>query len=99
MNNIENISLEALEKLTAAKPLLTLRQLVLLISVFHDKNSYSVKDYAKKLKISCAAVTRSFDVLVTLGFIERRTGRKDRRLIELLPTSFAKSFLEENKVL
>lgn len=73
--------------------MLSLRQLSIMGLVYEDKMQGSVKDFARVLKISKPAITRSIDRLEELYLIKRKPDPMDRRTISISPTATGQNFM------
>lgn len=68
-----------LEMVRAEGPDLTSRQLSLLLTVYLEDDSQTVRGLAAHLNASKAAITRALDTLSQLELIRRRRDDKDKR--------------------
>jgi len=65
--------------LTGEGPVLSTRQMAVMLTVYLDAPPHTLRTLAKGLKVSESATARALDVLERLDFVRRRRDQEDRR--------------------
>lgn len=73
---------------------LSLRQISILLTIYLEAPPHTVRDLARKLKVSKPVVTRALDTMGKLDFVSRRRDSKDRRNVLIQRTVKGALFLE-----
>ena len=76
-------------------PDLSARQMAILLGIYMENRSHTVRGLAADLNISKPAVTRALDRLVELGFVRRQKDPLDRRSVLVLRTVRGSVFLSD----
>lgn len=76
-----------LETVISNGPDLSARQLAILMSVYLENSSHTVKSLSGKLNVTKAVITRGLDTLTKYGFVARAPDPSDRRSIIVTRTS------------
>jgi DNA-binding MarR family transcriptional regulator len=76
-----------LETVTSNGPDLSARQLAILMSVYLENDSHTVKSLSGKLNVTKAVISRGLDTLTKYGFVKRAPDPSDRRSIIVTRTS------------
>lgn len=76
-----------LETVLSNGPDLSARQLAILMSVYLESKSHTVKSLSLKLNVTKAVISRGLDTLTKYGFIKRAPDPNDRRSIIVTRTS------------
>jgi len=66
---------------------LSARQLAILMSVYLESTSHTVKSLSEKLNVTKAVVSRALDTLTKHGFVKRAPDPSDRRSVIVTRTS------------
>jgi DNA-binding MarR family transcriptional regulator len=74
---------------------LSTRQTAILLSIYLDSQTHSVKTLAEQLGISKPAICRAVDVLCHEGLIKRKRSETDKRLVSLTKTIKGMIFLSD----
>lgn len=83
-----------LETVIAQGPDLSTRQLAILMSVYLESTSHTVKSLSEKLNVTKAVITRALDTLSKHGFVARAPDPSDKRSIIVTRTSGGILFLQ-----
>lgn len=83
-----------LETVIAQGPDLSTRQLAILMSVYLESTSHTVKSLSEKLNVTKAVITRALDTLSKHGFVARAPDPSDRRSVIVTRTSGGILFLQ-----
>ena len=76
-----------LETVIAQGPDLSTRQLAILMSVYLESSSHTVKSLSEKLNVTKAVISRALDTLSKHGFVARAPDPSDKRSIIVTRTS------------
>jgi len=76
-----------LETVISNGPDLSARQLAILMSVYLESKSHTVKSLSEKLNVTKAVVSRALDTLTKHGFVKRAPDPSDRRSVIVTRTS------------
>jgi len=76
-----------LETVISNGPDLSARQLAILMSVYLENKSHTVKSLSEKLNVTKAVVSRALDTLTKHGFVKRAPDPSDRRSVIVTRTS------------
>ncbi|MDB2437795.1 MarR family transcriptional regulator [Hellea sp.] len=76
-----------LETVIANGPDLSTRQLAILMSVYLESSSHTVKSLSSKLNVTKAVISRALDTLSKHGFVARAPDPSDKRSIIVTRTS------------
>jgi DNA-binding MarR family transcriptional regulator len=76
-----------LETVISNGPDLSARQLAILMSVYLESTSHTVKSLSEKLNVTKAVVSRALDTLTKHGFVKRAPDPSDRRSVIVTRTS------------
>lgn len=76
-----------LETVIAKGPDLSSRQLAILMSVYLETSSHTVKSLSEKLNVTKAVISRALDTLTKHGFVARAPDPSDKRSIIVTRTS------------
>ena len=76
-----------LETVISNGPDLSARQLAILMSVYLENKSHTVKSLSEKLNVTKAVISRGLDTLTKYGFVKRAPDPSDRRSIIVTRTS------------
>lgn len=79
----------------SGQPDLTNRQMALLLIVYLDKGTHTVRGLAQRLSVSKPVVTRALNRLGSLGYLRRQRDENDKRNIFVVRTVEGANFLEE----
>ncbi len=77
-----------------AEPDLSLRQISILLTIYLEAPPHTVRDIARKLKVSKPVVTRALDTMGKLDFVSRRRDSKDKRNVLIQRTVKGALYLE-----
>jgi len=77
-----------------AEPDLSLRQISILLTIYLEAPPHTVRDIARKLKVSKPVVTRALDSMGKLDFVSRRRDIKDKRNVLIQRTVKGALYLE-----
>jgi DNA-binding MarR family transcriptional regulator len=58
---------------------LSARQVTILLTVYMEAPPHTIRDLAKKLKVTKPVITRALDTMGKAGLVSRRRDEKDRR--------------------
>ncbi|WP_233353661.1 MarR family transcriptional regulator [Hellea balneolensis] len=83
-----------LETVIAQGPDLSTRQLAILMSVYLESTSHTVKSLSEKLNVTKAVISRALDTLSKYGFVARAPDPSDKRSIIVTRTSAGILFLQ-----
>ena len=75
------------ETVTSNGPDLSARQLAILMSVYLENKSQTVKSLSEKLNVTKAVISRGLDTLTKYGFVKRAPDPSDRRSVIVMRTS------------
>ncbi len=84
MNRSDALSLwhrVTLETVLSNGPDLSARQLAILMTVYLDGRSHTVRSLAAKLNVTKAVISRALDTLTRYGFVERAPDLRDKRSV------------------
>lgn len=84
-----------LNTLHADGPDLSARQMGVLLTVYMEEESHTVRGLARELHVSKPAITRALDRLCDLGLLRRKTDDRDRRSVLIQRTVKGSVFLSE----
>ena len=76
-----------LETVLSNGPDLSARQLAILMSVYLESTSHTVKSLSEKLNVTKAVVSRALDTLTKYGFVKRAPDPSDKRSVIVTRTS------------
>lgn len=76
-----------LETVVSNGPDLSARQLAILMSVYLEATSHTVKSLSEKLNVTKAVISRALDTLTKHGFVKRAPDPSDKRSIIVMRTS------------
>ena len=76
-----------LETVLSNGPDLSARQLAILMSVYLESKSHTVKSLSEKLNVTKAVVSRALDTLTKHGYVKRAPDPSDKRSIIVTRTS------------
>lgn len=76
-----------LETVLSNGPDLSSRQLAILMSVYLENKSHTVKSLAGKLNVTKAVISRGLDTLTKYGFVARAPDPSDKRSVIVTRTS------------
>ena len=76
-----------LETVIANGPDLSTRQLAILMSVYLESSSHTVKSLSSKLNVTKAVISRALDTLSKHGFVARAPDPSDKRSVIVTRTS------------
>ena len=76
-----------LETVISNGPDLSARQLAILMSVYLETTSHTVKSLSEKLNVTKAVVSRALDTLTKYGFVKRAPDPSDKRSVIVTRTS------------
>lgn len=77
-----------------AEPDLSLRQISILLTIYLEAPPHTVREIARKLKVSKPVVTRALDSMGKLDFVSRRRDSKDKRNVLIQRTVKGALYLE-----
>ncbi len=73
---------------------LSLRQISILLTIYLEAPPHTVRDLARKLKVSKPVITRALDTMGKLELVSRRRDSKDRRNVLVQRTVKGALYLE-----
>jgi DNA-binding MarR family transcriptional regulator len=73
---------------------LTVRQLGVLLAIHESSAPLMVRHLAQKMHVAKSAISRSFDMLCSVGFLTRVRDEEDQRNVFAILTDKGKSFVE-----
>ncbi|MFC1515020.1 MarR family winged helix-turn-helix transcriptional regulator [Candidatus Omnitrophota bacterium] len=77
---------------------LTIPQFIFL-ELLYQYNPLKMKDVARELKVSLPAVTGLVSRLISLGMVERKYDKQDRRVIHIVLTAKGKKMVEQARTM
>jgi len=76
-----------LETVISKGPDLSARQLAILMTVYLENSSHTVRSLAERLNVTKAVISRALDTLTRHGFIARAPDPRDKRSVIVTRTS------------
>ena len=76
-----------LETVLSNGPDLSTRQLAILMTVYLENKSHTVRSLAAKLDVTKAVISRALDTLTRYGFVDRAPDPRDKRSVIISRTS------------
>jgi DNA-binding MarR family transcriptional regulator len=76
------------------EPDLSVRQMTILLTIYLEAPPHTVRDLAKKLKVSKPVITRALDAMGKLELVSRRRDEKDKRNVLVQRTVKGALYLE-----
>jgi DNA-binding MarR family transcriptional regulator len=83
-----------LRQTTDDEPDLSVRQIAILLSIYLKPPPHTVRDLARKLKVSKPVITRALDTMGKLSLVSRRRDDADRRNVLIQRTVGGALYLE-----
>jgi DNA-binding MarR family transcriptional regulator len=84
----------SLDMVQDAEADLSLRQISILLTIYLEAPPHTVRDLARKLKVSKPVITRALDTMGKLELVSRRRDNKDRRNVLVQRTVKGALYLE-----
>jgi DNA-binding MarR family transcriptional regulator len=84
----------ALSQVQDAEPDLSVRQMCILLTIYLEAPPHTVRDLAKKLRVSKPVITRALDSMGKLGLVSRRRDDEDKRNVLVQRTVKGALYLE-----
>jgi DNA-binding MarR family transcriptional regulator len=75
-------------------PDLSVRQMSILLTIYLEAPPHTVRDLARKLKVTKPVITRALDTMGRLDLVSRRRDEKDRRNVLVQRTVTGALYLE-----
>jgi len=84
-----------IDSVRSATPDLSARQMAILMTVYLDDETHTVRSLSEKLGVTKAVITRALDSMSRMGLISRAPDVRDKRSIILTRTSGGILFLQK----